>query len=505
LRCRFLLPVITFPLICFACSTQRLVLQPPFKTDDDAAQLVETGDVYLRQGHLYAWRHAETHYRRADQLRNTTETRDRLALTQFLIITREVDERILSDQHLARLSSLCSRTFSSRQVALCRAARTRLRLARILNESPWAYESDLVLYSTQSDQRELNEYVVLLIARDSAALSYPERVARFSSDFPHSPLSLYLKIGKEGPGSVSTTHFEAHTEFAELYIAQGADLLDKGNFERGIRLLQQGLTLIPDHTSALVKLAGTYLFSLGLPELALKYYDRAISFDPKCVEASFGRAVSLHLLRDYVGSNQVIDQMLNPESTRWITVRRTDHSYYRGQAYYLKSYNLYKLGQLPKARHWISRALLEQPHSEAVQYLSGVLYFEEGNVEASRQEFLSLADRQTEICDVYYRLAILDQEPTRSRCYFTETGSCLERQVNGAEARLREASSLEVDPLLWEKLNAVRQLQLQTLRADAVSSIGIILNRVRESPALCTNAFLIFMTDLLSRLQGTEQ
>jgi tetratricopeptide (TPR) repeat protein len=518
LRRRNVLPVLFFLLLSFACSAKRPELAPPSppRLRPEVAELLEAGDRCLRQHHLYGWRRAEASYERAHDLANEgthdfandTEIRHRLALTRFLIISRELDEGIFSDRHLDRFSALCSPASSPSpyRTTLCRAAGVKLRLARVLDAAPVGFQYYPTLPAARSDEPELDEYVALLIAKDSAPSSYPEEVERFRRSFPESLLAAYLKIRQEGVSAMDVAAMETDSEFAELHFARGSSLLDDERFQQGGDLLHLGLTLIPDHTPALIRLAGTYLFSLGLPRWALEFYDRALESDPRRVEALFGRAAALHSLGEYVESNRMVEKMIDTGLSRWRTVPGSHRAYYRGQAHYLKALNLYLLGYPKESRRWIDLALGDQPHSETARYLSGLLHFDANRHDESKRELLLVVDGGTEICDAYYRLGLLAEDVDGTLLHFTNNGICLERSAGLAETRMRKVGELDLDPTTKESLTRGRRLELRRLRAEALSSVSAMLEKTRDFPGENSKIFADTMTARAARLRavGTD-
>jgi len=494
--------------LSLACSAHRPEILPPPqpKVNPETAKLVAEGDGFLRKNHLYGWRKAEECYQAASDLASDVEVQDKLALTRFLIISRELEEGIFAERHLNRLSALCSQPPSSRQSVLCQAAKTKLRFAHLLDQSPFGSPSP-PLRPELSDEPELNRYAALLLTKDDDFNAYVRGVEAFQGDFPESLLTVYLDISDVNKGETARRLLALHPDFAELFFANGLHLLHSAAFQQGLAQIERGLALVPDHVPALVELGNSYVYALGMPEAALPLYARALEADRRSVRALFGKSVALHFLGEYVDSNMLLDQLLEPGRARWETVSSSERPYYLGQASYFKAYNLYRLAHPEESRLQVDRALQLQPNLEGAHYLSGVLFMDEHHLEAAQREFAVVIEGGTELCDAYYRMGQIRKSNGAARTIenFLNNAICLERRVRSLSEKLQAVDELDVDPVTREQVRAIREKNLGAQRSEALGSLDSMVRQVRNLNAIACEAFEHSMEELTRRIKEMPQ
>src|SRR5436190_10076809 len=67
----------------------------PAAPDPRIEEYIKQGDEHFLDFHLYGWRKAENFYKKAFELEQSEAIKKKLLLTQFLIMTRQIDEDIV--------------------------------------------------------------------------------------------------------------------------------------------------------------------------------------------------------------------------------------------------------------------------------------------------------------------------------------------------------------------------------------------------------------------------
>src|SRR5574340_817751 len=117
-RIPFLTVLLLLPIAC-GPKPQARVPVPAAQAREEAVR----GDSYFAVHHLAGWRQAEAAYARSYGLAPSDETRDKLLLTRFLIMTRQIDEDIPCPDTDRTVNAICSLPGSSRAACLCDLAR----------------------------------------------------------------------------------------------------------------------------------------------------------------------------------------------------------------------------------------------------------------------------------------------------------------------------------------------------------------------------------------------
>lgn len=493
--------------LTFACASSRRTPEPILSVAGTAEslvlELVEEGNRLLQKNHLFGWRQAELNYEQAYGLVEQAELRNRLVLTQFLIITRELEEGLLYDRHLDRLSKLCSGVSTALQVRLCQAAREELRLAGVMEGRPPDHQSELGVRTSGLIEPDLADYISLVILERTAPHLYMERLEGFLVRYPSSLLSIYLKRKLPGYSFELEGSLQREVDFAELIFSEGLRLLAENELEEGFGLMIRGFDLIPDHTVALTDLADVYLYNLGMAGLAKDYYSRALRTDSKSVRARFSLGVASHQLGEYVESNLTLDRVLGSTGTRWKALSADQQSYYQGVGSYYKAYNLYVLEERAEVRSWVDRALQLQPGLEAARYLSGILYYDRELHHKAESEFERVIEGGTDLCDAFYRLARIQGKRNEESMlqHFMNNANCLDRRIRLAEKQLEAVDDFGLDPDSSERLRKVREEHLAEQRIEALSSLVSMLDWARTSESARSLALTDTIEGVVARVE----
>ena len=496
---------LTLVLLAFACSQKPPVLNIP-----DAQESLPSPEEYLAQGdaqfskmHLYGWREAESYYECAFELEEDPEILSKLILTRFLVLTRETEEGIFRDDCFEDLDFICENANGPFQQTLCEIARNRLTLEGILEEAPLMDLSPAVSRNLLEERRRnsaLDGYLFLLFVQDMERYRVFDESELFQKQYPESPLAVYLRSVQGSGGMTLTT--ASDPEFAELEMHAGERLIGRERYQEGIARLTRALELIPDYTNASIAIGNLFLCTLEHPKAALPHSARALKWDPLNVEARFGQGVSLHYLGNYLESQQELDRLLDQDRSRWKTVDRDSHAYYRGQACYFKAYNYFLAGQKVEARQWVDQARTLQPEADGPFYLSGVLYFDDESLPAAEKDFLKVIVKGTSLCDAYFRLGKIEQwrESKAALFHFIDNGICLERNLATVRARLEKARQMQLEPAVRAEVEELFEQDLKKRQNEAIASVISMVNLAKSMESIDTIEFQKSMEERLSRI-----
>lgn len=463
-------------------------------------QYVAQGDESYQAMHLYAWRGAEAAYTQAFRLAARKEIRDKLALVKLLRMTREIDEDIPCPTIREDIAFICQDTGDARSQALCDLA-TAYAMDPVAAVEQMKRVDPSVL---QVDTSPLDAYFFMLYARTFGNDPKTDDLKkRLSQQYKDTPLFSYLNFGSLGnpvarmierfPDFAEAFEFSAETEFQR-------DLI------KGARTdFSKALSLIPDYTRAINGLANIYFFTLEDYENALKTYEAALKWDPQNTAALFGKGASLHHLDRYEDSNMVLDLMLASDLSRNGRVIATSIHYYRGEAYYYKAYNYDSMKDPARARELIDLAKQELPQEEEINYLSGLLYFNAGQLDAAKADFQK-AVRLGKNCYAYYYLGMIDlkQGGPTTATMFLSSSSCLEAGLRGFQARIRSLSSLDIEPSEKQALQLRTEMRLVGYRDSSAELIQRMIGLIRESSITLDwkQTFMDSMNALLAKVQS---
>lgn len=501
---RGLLAVI-LALLLISCGQKRPVLELPEQQDPlpSPDEFVAQGDAQFSRMHLHGWREAEALYECAFEIKEEADTLEKLILTRFLLLTREAEEKIFRSSFREDLDFVCQRAEGSLQLTLCEIARNRLLLEGVLDEAPLLDLAPGVsreLLESRKKDSALDGYLYLLFLKDMAAYRLNEESERFQSEFPDSPLTYYLRSvqgGSSGPPIVS-----ADPEFAELLMHSGERLVGQESYQEAITSLDRALELIPDYTNAAIALGDLFLFTFEYPKAALPHYEVALGVDPDNVRARFGEAVSQHYLGNHLESQNSLDRLLDKDLSRWRTVDRDAHPYYRGQSYYFRAYNYYLTGQKEEARQWVEKARELQPEADGPSYLSGLLNFENELFERAEEDFLKVIVKGTSLCDAYFRLGRIEESKKSGSAlyHFIDNGSCLERNLAIVRRRIEEARQMRLEPGVRAAVEESFRQDLRKRLNDTIASVVSMINLAKAMEFIDTAEFQEEMEDRLARI-----
>ena len=197
-----------------------------------------------------------------------------------------------------------------------------------------------------------------------------------------------------------------------------------------------------------------------------------------------------------------LDRLLDQDRSRWKTVDRDSHAYYRGQACYFKAYNYFLAGQKVEARQWVDQARTLQPEADGPFYLSGVLYFDDESLPAAEKDFLKVIVKGTSLCDAYFRLGKIEQwrESKAALFHFIDNGICLERNLATVRARLEKARQMQLEPAVRAEVEELFEQDLKKRQNEAIASVISMVNLAKSMESIDTIEFQKSMEERLSRI-----
>jgi tetratricopeptide (TPR) repeat protein len=101
------------------------------------------------------------------------------------------------------------------------------------------------------------------------------------------------------------------------------NLIDEGEYEQAIQMLNETLNLYPNFTNAIIS-TGDAMYYLGQYDKAIEMYDRAIEMDAKDTYALINKGLALSELGQYDKAIELYDRAIEIDDTD------TDAIFYKG-------------------------------------------------------------------------------------------------------------------------------------------------------------------------------
>jgi tetratricopeptide (TPR) repeat protein len=469
----------------------------PAVSEELIQEYVTLGDGLYQAMHLHAWRRAEEAYARAFDLAPRQEIRDKLALVKLLRMTREIDEDIPCPGLDADVEFICGNVPNPRAQALC-------DLARGYAAGPVAAAEQMKRVDPavlQVDESPLDAYFFWLHSRTFGLDAREDGLRkRLSEKYRDSPLFMYQSLSM---GSARVT--QQYPDFAEAWEFSAEMSFQRTQLKPARAGFARTLELVPDYTRAITGLGNIYFFKLEDYENAYKTYDAALKWDPRSTAALFGKGAALHHLDQYDDSNATLDRMLATDLSRKGRVTRDSVLYYRGEANYYKAYNHHLKNDPGRARELIDLAKQDLPQSEEINYLSGLLYFNVGDLEAAKTDF-ERAARQGKNCYAYHYLGLIAFRTgaAGAASQFLTCTACLERSLRTFQQNIRSLSTLDIEAAEKQALSLRMEMKLVSYRDTAAELIQRMLAIVRgaELEDKWRQIYQDTMTDLLAKVKA---
>ena len=521
------------------CRTKPATLASPASPSAEAlaAEQLAQGDAHFEEAHLYGWRRAEGAYRRAYELQPAASTKEKLMLTRFLIMSRQMDEDIPDPRQNETVKELCADPATQRDRLLCTLA-TRYRRGIWLKmpegQAPAKIRADQGLFDLE--RSPVDAYLYSVCIRSESIETPPEKPEAFEK-YKDTPLFIYLDLSKRGVQKLLEVE-KTLPQFAEMFDYMGEELFQRKRYNGAKTYYRKALDLIPDYTRSLNGLGNIYTYVVEDYEKAIQYYDGALKHDPRNTAAFFGKGVALHNLGRHEDSNAALDSMFLTDISRRGYASENNMRYYQGEAYHLQAYNHYLMKNPVRARELVNQAKKYLPDSEEANYLSGLLYYEENNVEAARGEFLKVIQRGGSNCSAQLYLGLIyharkgvvdrenppdtrmprggdfeklkksideqfpDKDPGEKRAlnYFLRSCSCMDTAVKGLGDQIRAVASLDLEEADKVVLKGRLEQKLFEFRLSSKSMIESMLKVVADDEMEEKQNYLNMMNEILSRV-----
>ena len=496
--------LVLLPLLMGCRAKPKIAKAPvPAAPDPRIEEYIKQGDAHFLDFHLYGWRKAETFYKKALELEKSEAIKKKLLLAQFLIMTREIDEDIVCTHLQGTVDSLCAGPRTPQEQELCGLARQyqegfgatygqkRAAQSKRLDRTAFDFENSVV-----------DAYLYSLCLRTYGIEDPKDPGVSIAERYKTSPLFLYLNATKKDIRQISE-YERQYPEFAELFALAAEDLFQATKYNAARAYFKKAIELLPDYTRAINGLGNLYLFALEDHERALEYYESALKQDPENTAALFGKGAVLHHIDKYPESNAALDRMLESDISRRGRASSASIRYYNAEANYYKAYNCYLMGELNRARQFVDTSKSHMPDLESTNYLSGLLFFGEKNLESARKDFLTAVQRGGTNCNAHYYLGLIDHERGEREAFnwFLRACSCIEGSVRGIEKQIQSVSGLDLEEIEKATLKVKLEKKLLSFRHSSAAQIDTMIGIVSGAETEKGKYYLDLLNIVLSRLR----
>jgi tetratricopeptide (TPR) repeat protein len=498
---RWILPLASVSvLFALACHKKvQPVLGPvgPPVPENLIQEYVAQGDEFYKAMHLYAWRRAETAYSVAYSLAARQEIRNKLALVRLLRMAREIDEDIPCPTMREDVRFICENPSDARAQALCELAGAYIAGPVAAAESMKRVDPSVL----QIENSPLDAYFFGLYSRTIGSDAKDDALRKqLNEKYKDSPLFMYLSLNLGSPRLT-----QQFPDFAEAWEFSAEASFQKNLIRSARNGFANALELIPDYTRAQNGLANIYFFTLEDYPNALKAYQNTLKWDRQNTGALFGKGAALHHLSQYEESNATLDLMLSSDLSRNGRVTQNSVQYYRGEAYYYKSYNSYLTKDPARSREFIDLGKKELPQAEEINYLSGLLYYNAGQLDAAKEDF-EKAIRSGKNCYAYHYLGMIELRsggPTAAAQFLTSS-ACMERGLQVLQQNIKVMAGLDVDPGEKAALQSRMEMKLREYRDSSADMIQRMIALIRDALIDPTwkQTYMGTMNDLLVKVQS---
>lgn len=505
---RIALLLISACLLISCKAKPKVVVTPPKAVVPEALiqQHLAQGDAEFSKQHLYGWRQAEAAYTRAYQLDKRDSIHERILLTRLLIATREEDEDVPGRGLDDIIQDLCLEPLEGRRKAICEIARSYRQgfgaaFWRERTDRPAPLDASLFAIS----ESPLEAYLYTLYSKVFGTRAEWNAANNPYEKFKDSPLFIYFTLGPDTLKKIGDPE-KAFPDFAELLAFVAEVHFQNQRYKEARAYFSKVLTLVPDYTRANNGLANIYLFVLEDYDNALKTYEATLKRDPWNTAALFGKGASLHHLGSFEESISVLETMLGTDLTRKGRTSDLNVRYYRGEGRYFQAYDYHLLRQPEQARAHIDLAKKDLPESPEINYLSGLLYFNENRLEEATQDFVSVLRVAPSSCYANYYLGLIYANSNQDRMLtsFIGTASCLVSSINNLEKNIQHLATLDVEAGEREALRGKLTKRLTEYRASSIELVvkmTTLLTELQSQKNWKTQ--LNFMNRLLADLRAT--
>ena len=160
-----------------------------------------------------------------------------------------------------------------------------------------------------------------------------------------------------------------------------------------------------------------------------------------------------------------------------------------------------------QARALIDIAKQDLPQSEEINYLSGLLYFNAGQLDAAKADFEKAA-KQGKNCYAYHYLGLIEFKiggPTAASQFLTCT-TCLERSLRTFLQNIQSLSTLDIEPSEKQALSLRMEMKLVSYRDSSAELIQRMIGLIRGEAIdeKWKQIYMDTMTDLLAKVKAVS-
>lgn len=252
-----------------------------------------------------------------------------------------------------------------------------------------------------------------------------------------------------------TAFREAHPAYLETDAITGEGELARGRLVSADEAFGRALEAFPMLVPALA-LRADIRQRMEDQEVALGLYDRLLARLPDHREALLGRVKTLGFLGRHEAAIDGADRML------------ALGTWYMGEAYYWKAWNLFTLGRLDESRISVDEARRLMVNAD-VHYLGGAIAFRQQRLDDARRDFDAAVDLENRHCEAHFDRAAVDL--TRAAWPIASEGfdtafECLAARTPVIERRIADAREARLADDVRAALVARREQALRDHQAQ---------------------------------------
>ncbi|MCP4150620.1 MAG: hypothetical protein GY757_22935 [bacterium] len=459
------------------CTGSKEVATEPGFSQQEYDTLISEGDDSFSKMHLYAWRKADESYQKAYDMKRTPQLRDKRYLTLCLTALREKDEQIINPityEKIAQLGTFPKTGYLKYFPDLIRHYRTApiVRNRRKKLRSDAKKDVDISLFNIENSAMDAYLYFYFLkyytfdfgkYSEELNALYKKHNLSAVIKKYTTSLSPLFVFSNNEEFHRNFEAIIEKYPQYTEGLAKRGSRLFMNKKLKKAARLFGKTLELIPNYNAALIGMGNIYYYTVQNMEKALVYYQKALDTDALNPVALFGKSVALHNLERYEESDLVLDTMLEKQDE------------FHGQAYYYKGYNRHLCNEPMAARKFVLQAQKRLPRSGEVNFLSGLLYFNQSRMKKAIEDFdTALWDREYSQClPLYYMsLARMKLNDWWFLDLMAEAITCLEHRLLKLEKSIGDVDDLSLGSLEKEWMKKDRRKKYEAFKLASTKMIA---------------------------------
>jgi len=379
------------------------------------------------------------------------EYKEKILKTVMLLALREKELGIFNGEYFKKASDLINNnSYPSdfpHYLKLIEFIRTKTKgviidvvkdFSNIKKAINWIKENELLIEKLKIKAEGDEFFAYLYISVNSALFNIikeKDDFSRFMEIFPNSQL-IKFKLAtdaKENKESLNELIIN-NPRFYEAYYFLGEIALKEGQIVTAEKNYLKAYAQIPDSSSIIISLANVY-FAFEEYDESLQYYEKAIELVPEYRDALLGKATCL----SYLDKNKEAIKVLN-------NLLQLGH-YFIGETHYWLAWNQNQLDKLDEAYKNAEKAENYLNGSSSVFSLSGIITYNQKNLEESERNFLKALKLEPFCCEASFYLGNIyakKQNQENSGRYFERAGFCYERIEKVISGKIKEIENLSI-------------------------------------------------------------